>query len=200
VPIVFAPLLGCVLGIVLAWRSRDELVRGSGPLVATRTVVVASAFAGFVYAPVVGYFVAFHADWSYLYLVSRARIPSAVDLALVLASGACVPLAAMVAAPAARLKRFGTIVWLVSVPAVVAAGLFAWGARRLAVSASYTQFHGDFGTVPLSDSTLGRGVLFMAIVTALGVVWCLRALETSHGGRGKQAPGRAGTSRSTRGG
>jgi hypothetical protein len=125
----------------------------------------------------VGYFVAFHADWSYLYLVARAQVPSAIDLALVLLSGTSVPLGAMVAAPVARQKRFGAVVWLASVPAVLASGIFAWGARRLAVSASYAQFHGDFGTMPMARSALGRGVLFMAVVVALGVVWSVRSLE-----------------------
>jgi hypothetical protein len=181
VPIPFAPLLGFVLGVVLAWVSRDELSRDAGPLVATRPVSIALGFAVCVYAPVVGYFVAFHADWSYLYLVPRAEVPSAVDLALVLASGALVPLGLMVAAPAARQKRLTAVIWMASLPAVVAAGVFAWGARRLAVSASYAQYHGDFGTVPLVGSSLGRGVLFMALVTALGVVWSVRSLEASRG-------------------
>jgi len=185
VPIPFAPLLGFVLGVLLAWVSRDTLARDAGPLITARPVVIAATFAACVYAPVVGYFVAFHADWSYLYLFPCAQIPSALDLALVLVSGAAVPLGAMVSAPVARQKRLGAIVGLTSVPAVLAAGLFAWGARRLTVSASYAQFHGDFGTVPLVGSALGRGVLFMGLVTALGVAWSLRSLEARLSGRGK---------------
>lgn len=176
VPIPFAPLLGFVLGVVLAWVSRDELVRDAGPLVATRPVAIALAFAVGVYAPMVGYFVAFHADWSYLYLVPRAEVPSAIDLALVLVSGASVPLGVVVAAPVARQKRLGAIVGLASVPAVLAAGLFAWGARRLAVSASYAQFHGDFGTEPIGASALGKGVVLMGFVLALAIAWTVRAL------------------------
>jgi hypothetical protein len=183
VPIPFAPLLAFVLGVVLAWVSRDELARDAGPLVATRPVAISAAFAAGVYAPMVGYFVTFHADWSYLYLVPRAEVPSAIDLALVLVSGALVPLGAMVAAPVARQKRLGAVLWLASVPAVLAAALFAWGARRLAVSASYAQFHGDFGTVPLVGSSLGRAVLFMAVVTTLGVVWSVRSLEAKEAKR-----------------
>jgi hypothetical protein len=183
VPIPFAPLLGFVLGVVFAWVPREELARDAGPLIASRPVAVASVFALAIYAPMVGYFVAFHADWSYLYLVPRGQLPSAIDLALVLLSGAMVPVGLLVSAPSARQKRLSAIVWLVSVPGVLATALFAWGARRLAVSASYAQFHGDFGTVPISASVLGRGVLFMAVVGALGVVWSLRALEARQGGR-----------------
>ncbi len=182
-PIPFAPLLGFVLGVFFAWVSRDELVRDDGPLIASRPVVVASAFAVFVFAPMVGYFVAFHGDWSYLYLLPRSRIPSAVDLALVLFAGTLLPIGAMVAAPAARQKRLGVVVWLVSVPGALALALFAWSARRLSVSASYAQFHGDFGTEPIAASTLGKAVLFMAIVFALGVFWSARSLESKRAGR-----------------
>jgi hypothetical protein len=191
VPIPFAPLLGFVLGVVLAWVSREELARDDGPLIASRPVAVASAFALAVYAPMVGYFVAFHADWSYLYLYPRAVIPSAVDLALVLFAAAQVPLGVMVSAPAAHQRRLGAIVWFVSVPSVLAAALFAWSARRLAVSASYAQFHGGFGTVSISASALGRGVLFMAGVCALGVVWSLWVLGawSVSPGRPRSRPG-----------
>jgi len=182
VPIPFAPLLGFVLGVVLAWVSRDGFARDDAPLIASRYVAIPAAFALFVYAPMVGYFVAFHGDWSYLYLWPREEISGAIDLALVLFAGLSVPLGAMVSAPAARQRRLGAIVWLASVPAVLAAALFAWGARRLAVSGSYAQFHGDFGTVPISASALGRGVLVMAIVAALGVIWSVRMLDSGRPG------------------
>jgi hypothetical protein len=182
VPIPFAPLLGFVLGVVLAWVSRDGIARDDGPLIASRFVAIPAAFALAVYAPIAGYFVAFHADWSYLYLWPSERVPSAVDLALVLLAGASVPVGALISAPAARHRRLGTVAWLASVPAVLAAALFAWSARRLAVSATYAQFHGDFGTVPISASSLGRGVLVMAIVGALGVIWSVRMLDSGRGG------------------
>ena len=66
---------------------RAELVRDDGPVVASRPFAVVAAFAALVWLPVVGYFVAFHGDWSYLYVVPWQRVPSAVDLGLVLARG-----------------------------------------------------------------------------------------------------------------
>jgi len=181
VPILIAPLLGFLLGVVLAWVARDELMREEGPLLVSRPLAIASALAALVYAPVVGYFLIHHGDWSYLYLYPHARIPSAVDLALTLVSGALVPLALRIAAPAARAKRLHVIVWLGAVPATLATGLFAWGARRLSVSATYAQFHGSFGTTPIGASPLGRGVLFMLFVTALGIAWAVRLLARTPG-------------------
>jgi hypothetical protein len=177
VPVPFAPLVGFVLGVVLAWIARDELSRGEGPLIASRPVAVATALGFLVYAPIVGYFLAFHGDWSYLYLYPHARIPSAIDLALVLVAGGEVPLALILAAPAARARKLGAVVWLAAVPGVMAAGLFAWCSRRLSVSATYMQFHRGFGIVPIRASTLGQGVFFMVIVGALAVVWAVRSVS-----------------------
>ena len=49
-------------------------------------------------------------------------------------------------------------------------------ARRLAVSGTYAQFHGDFGTEPIGSSALGKGVLLMDLALALGIAWTVRAL------------------------
>jgi hypothetical protein len=183
VPIPFALPLGFLLGVVFAWVSRDELARdrnvarpGPGTLVVSRPILVVSAFASLVYAPIVGYFVWFHGDWSYLYVYPHARIPSAVDVALVLVAGMAVPLGTGVATPASRAKKLGVVVRMGAAPAVLCAMGLAWGARRLSVSATYAQFHGSFGTTPIGASTLGRGVLFMTIVGALGVAWSVRLL------------------------
>ncbi len=176
-PIPFAPLVGFVLGVVLAWVAREDFARDEGPLVASRPVAMVTAFAVFVYAPIVGYFVTFHGDWAYLYVWSWSRIPSAVDLALVLLACASIPAGLLASFHAARSKKLGTMVWFGGTPTVLAAGLTAWSARRLSVSATYAQFHGDFGTEPIASSALGRGVLWMAIVGALGITWTIRSLD-----------------------
>jgi len=178
VPIPFAPLLGFLLGLALAWASRAEFAKEDGPLFTARPVLVAAAFATLVFTPMLGYFAAFHGDWAYLYVVPWRRVPSAVDLALVLLGGASVPVGTFVGAPAARARRLGTLVRMGAGPAVMALALFAWGARRLALSASYVQYHADFGTEPIASSALGRSVLWMGIVAALGVAWSVRAIDT----------------------
>ena len=90
VPIAFAPLFGLALGAALAWIAAAELARDDGPVVASRSFAIVGAFTGFVWLPVVGYFAAFHGDWSYLYVVPWRRVPSAIDLGLVLLAGAAV--------------------------------------------------------------------------------------------------------------
>jgi hypothetical protein len=178
-PLPLAPLVGFLVGIGLAWPGRAEFDKDDAPLLASRPVVVAGAFALFVYTPIVAYFVAFHGDWAYLYLVPWGHVPSAVDLTLVVVSGASVPLGTLVASPAARARRLATLVRLGTGPAVLSLALLAWGGRRLAISATYAQFHGDYGTEAITSSSLGRSVLWMGIVAALGVAWSVRAIDTS---------------------
>jgi hypothetical protein len=175
VPIPFAPLVGFLLGAVLAWVAAPELGRDEGPVVASRPFAVVVAFAVLVFTPIVGYFAAFHGDWAYLYAVRWRHVPSAVDLALVLASGATIVAAFLLAAPFVRKRRFGAVTAMVIAPGVAALALLPLAAHRLSLSATYAQYHGDFGTEPTAASALGRGVLLMGIVLTLALVWTVRA-------------------------
>jgi hypothetical protein len=176
VPIPFAPFVGLALGATLAWVAGPELARDDGPIVASRSFAIVLAFAGFVWLPIVGYFVAFHGDWSYLYAVPWRRVPSAIDLGLVLLAGAALVGGFWFAAEPVRKRRIAPVVVMV-VPAItVAIGGLSAAAHRLAVSGTYAQFHGDFGTEPIGASPLGKGVLLMGVVFVLGVAWTVRWL------------------------
>ncbi len=177
-PLPFAIPVGLLLGMTLAWVARAELARSDVALLLARPFLVSVAFGAIVFAPVVGYFAALHGDWSYLYLVSWRRVPSAVDLFLVLLAAASLPLGFAVAAPWAIARR-GTRVLQVTAGVagalVVACAIFA---RRLGVSASFAQFHGSFGGLALGRSPLGRGILLSWIALALAYAWSLHALRS----------------------
>jgi hypothetical protein len=184
VPLPFAPWIGLALGASFAWVSAQELSVTEGPIVASRSFAIVAAFAALVWLPVLGYFVAFHGDWSYLYLVSWRSIPSAVDMGLVLVAGLAVVAGFAVCVEPIRKRRYGPVVALLVGPlALVVAGL-TLSARRLAVSGTYAQFHGDFGTEPIGSSLLGKGVLFMGIVLAIAVAWTALSLARSAGRSG----------------
>jgi hypothetical protein len=176
VPIPFAPLVGLALGAALAWVAAPELAREEGPVLASRSFAIVMAFTGFVWLPVVGYFVAFHGDWSYLYVVPWRRVPSAIDLGLVLLAGAAVVGSFWLAATAVRKRRFGPVVAMIVAPGSIAVAGLSIAARRLGVSGTYAQFHGDFGTQAISASPLGKGVLWMGVIVALAVAWTVRWL------------------------
>ncbi len=175
-PIPFAPLVGLALGAALAWIAGPELARDDAPVAMSRPFAVVSAFALLVWLPVVAYFALCHGDWAYLYLVPSQRVPSAIDIALALFAAAAVVLGFRLAVPPVRRRRHGTVLALVLVPGALSAASFVLEARRLAVSGTYAQFHGDFGTEPIAASTLGKGILFMGAVLALAIVWTARAL------------------------
>jgi hypothetical protein len=171
VPLPLALLTGLVLGMSLAWLARAELARSEVPVVLARPFLVTSGLGLLVFAPAVGYFVALHGDWAYLYLVRSGRVPSALDLVFVLACGAALPAGFAIATPLAIQRRGARLLQTAGAIAIVvllASGILS---RRLAVSASYAQFHGGFGTVPLGKSPLGRGVLSSWVAVAAGYAW-----------------------------
>lgn len=175
-PLPFAPLVGLALGAVFAWVSAPELSRSEEPIVASRAFAIVAAFTALVWVPVIGYFVAFHGDWSYLYLVSWRRVPSAVDLGLVLLAGLAVLAGFALSVEPIRKRHFGRVVGVIVAPgALVVAGL-TLAARRLAMSGTYAQFQGDFGTAPIGSSPLGKGVLFMGAVLVTAIGWTALSL------------------------
>ena len=175
-PLPFAPLVGIALGAAFAWVAAQELSRTEGPIIASRAFAIVSAFAALVWVPVLGYFVAFHGDWSFLYVVAWRSVPSAFDLGLVLLAGAAVVGSFWLAAAPVRKRRFGPVVAMIVAPGALAVGGLTLAVHRLAVSGTYAQFHGDFGTEPIVASPLGKGVLFMGAVVALGLAWTVRWL------------------------
>jgi hypothetical protein len=65
---------------------------------------------------------------------------------------------------------------MVVTPGALALAAVALSVRRLAVSGTYAQFHGDFGTESIAASTLGKGVLLMATLLTLGLAWVVRSV------------------------
>ncbi len=176
-PIVFAHLIGFSLGAAFAWAAAPTLGRSEGPTASTPAFKIVAAFAAFVWLPAVGYFACFHGDWSYLYLVQEH--PSAIDLTLVVLAAVCVVCGFLVVARPARKQRVGPVLAAVGAPAGIAVAAATLAVRRLAVSATYTQFRGDFGTVPIGSSVLGKGVLLVGIVLTVAVAWTVGSLRVA---------------------
>jgi hypothetical protein len=177
-PAPLAPLIGFALGVAFAWWAREELARSqSGGGIGSRSLVIVTLFATAVFAPIGAYFLAFEADWSYAYFIDTRRIPSALQLALVLLDAASVPIGFVVAASYARARKLVPLFTLGTTPAIFALACMALSAGRLGIHASYAQFHGDFGTRPVAGSSLGYALLWMDAVLVTGVVWTTRHLQ-----------------------
>jgi hypothetical protein len=181
VPAPFGVLFGISTGVLFAWLARAELAREERPLVTTPAFSIVCGFAALVYAPVAAYFAAFHGDWTWLYLVPAARIPSAVDLALVFFTAAMVPLAFALAAPAAVARNSARLVVAGGGPVALALIHALAGVRRLGTSGSYAQLHGGFGAEPIGASALGRAVLIAWIALGLGASWAAYRLRGDAG-------------------
>lgn len=177
-PLPLALPLGLLVGGSLAWMARAELARSEVAVALSRPFLVALAFAILVLAPVLGYFAAFHGDWAYLYLVDAARIPSAADLVLVLLVAGQVAVGFVVAAPLAVARRTTRLLWLGGVLAGVAGIACALSSRRLGVSATWPEWRGGFGLVPIGQSPLGRGVLSSWVALAVGYAWAVLAVRS----------------------
>jgi len=176
-PLPLAFPVGLLVGMSLSWIARAELARSEVPLVLARSFLVAVALGALVFAPIVGYFVALHGDWSYLYLVRFSRVPSALDLVLVTFAAIQVPLGFAIAARWSIAKRGPTLLKVCAAIALVVVVASIITARRLGVSASFAQYHGGFGAVPIGKSPLGRGVLLSWIALLGAYAWSFLLLR-----------------------
>lgn len=177
-PLPLAALVALALGALFAHAARATLAASDAPIVSSRPIAVAAAFATFVYLPAIAYFAAFHGDWAYMYFVRWRRVPSAIDLALVLSCAALVPAGFVAAAPFARARRREAVIAMIAVPAAAAAALAAIFQHRLGTSATFAQFANDFDTHPVAASGLGRAVLVAVGVCAAAAVWGVRLLQS----------------------
>lgn len=180
-PLPLALPVGLLLGMSLAWIARAELARSEVPLVLARPFLVTAGLGLLVFAPVLGAFVALHGDWAYVYVVRSGRVPSALDLVFVVACGATLPAGFALATPWAIQRRSSALLRASAV--VLAIGVVAAGvlSKRLSVSASFAQYHGGFGTLPLRKSPLGTAVLLSWIATGAAYAWSAWVLRRPRG-------------------
>lgn len=179
-PALAAPLFGLSLGVLFAWAGAEEIARASGNAV-SRSSVVAALFGAFVFAPACGFFQAFFPDWSFAYVVDAEHRGLALDQALVLVNAASVPLGLLACARSAAARRVATLTRAGAIPAALAVILLLAFSARLRVVSTYAQFHGDFGTEPLTGSPVAWGLLWMAVILAAAVAWTVHVLRRLEG-------------------
>jgi hypothetical protein len=175
-PAATAPLLGFSLGVLFAWAAAQDLGRSTAGI-SGRSLLLVWTFALLVFAPVCAYFIAFEPDWSYAYLIDSQRLPSVVDIALVLFALLSVPLGFMVAAPSARSHRPTRVARIGGAPALIAVVVLMAGFSRLSVHATYAQYHGDFGTRGVAGGPLGYALIWMIGVLGMATLLTTRALH-----------------------
>ena len=173
-PAVTAPLLGFLLGAFFAWLSTDDLGRAEGSL-KSDSIWLAASFGLLVYAPAAAYFLASAPDWAFGYVVDTQRLPPITTLGLTLICAASCPVGFMTIAGCLRKPAIAARV--AAVPAVVVIAVCMLTVRRLAVYATYTEYHGDFGIEPVTGSPLGYALLWATAVVSAGVFWTATLLR-----------------------
>ena len=176
-PFALALLLALPIGVGIAWAAKAELARHDGRVTATRAFAVTATFSGGVYAIQMAYFAAFHGDWSYAYAVASSRVPSAIDLLLVVACAAMVVGAFTIASPFAARGRIAVVASMFATPMALCVGLVIAGWQRLTTSASYAQFEGGFGTHTLTETSLGRAIVVANAVSLAALGWSIRLVR-----------------------
>ncbi|HVU01739.1 MAG TPA: hypothetical protein VHE30_08305 [Polyangiaceae bacterium] len=174
-PVVVAPLLGLSLGAAFAWAAASQPSRGAGHG-ESRAMLVVVLFGVLVFAPAAGFFPAFFPDWSYGYFLEGSRHGVALDLFLVLLAGLSVPGGFALAQTSAAHGRTPAILRMGAIPAALALLGIGLTLPRLRVFATYAEYHGDFGTEPLTGSPVGYALLWMSIVVAGAFAWTFRLL------------------------
>lgn len=181
VPAFVTPFVGFALGALLAWFSaaapgRPGALRAIEARAAKapprgRPLALVALFAALVFTPVCAYFLIFAPDWSFAYLLDARRVPSAVDLLLLLLDAGSV-LAGFLAARGSL--RTATV--LAGVPLAIALLAVFLLSRRLAVDGTYRQIEGNFGGHPVAGGPLGYALLWMHTMLAAGFIVTVRAL------------------------
>jgi hypothetical protein len=175
-PVVSAPLIGFTLGVLFAWLARDDIARGSPGSLSSRSLSVVALYTFLVFAPACACFVVLEPDWAgaYLFEGGRARLFSVLGTLLSLSS---VPLGFVAAARATRARRLADVVRLGGASGLAFVALTLALFPRLAVRASYAQYHGDFGTEPVAGSSLGVSLFWVLAVVAVASAYTGRVLR-----------------------
>jgi hypothetical protein len=169
--VLIAPWLGLLLGVGFAWFATDALVRCErGPL-ASPALLLASTFGLLILGPATAYFLANAPDWSFAYLVDSQRLPATVEMLALLLTTASPAIGFVLAAFPASRRESKTLLRLAIVLFVLVVALAVSLHQRLSTEATFTQYHGHFGTRSIAGGRLGFSLLWMNTIVAFAAGW-----------------------------
>jgi hypothetical protein len=154
-------VIGFALGAGLFWSVAAELARPIRPI-AGQAVLIAAGLGLFAFAPAVALVLGAEPDWAYAYIVPASELPRWLMPWLVLAAAISVPLGFALSMRACRGRARFVRRWF-WVPLAVGAAPLGATAPRLAVQATFEQFHGDFGIRPLVGGPLGYLLVWLFV-------------------------------------
>jgi hypothetical protein len=135
-------------------------------------VLIAAVLGLFAYAPSVALVLSAEPDWAYAYFVPAQALPRWLAPWLVVAAGVSIPLGFGVALRASRGRPRFVQVWF-WIPLAVGLIPIIVAFPRLALQATFEQFHGDFGVRQLVGAPLGY-LLSWLLLGLTCAVWLTR--------------------------
>jgi multisubunit Na+/H+ antiporter MnhC subunit len=178
VPTLVLSLSGLALGLAFAWSAATELRQHNSAL-QTQAVWIVLLHALFVFGPSVAYFLAFHSDWAFSYWLRANTLPRGALTSLT-AAVTCMPVLGFLLGSGFARQRRPLPVLSVGAASLIASVLGCLlTLPRLLVSATYVQFHADFGTHSIAGSPLGHALLAMTAIVVGASLWCVNALRST---------------------
>ena len=177
-PLPFAFLTAILFGLSFAVVARGDT--GENVSGASRTMALTVGFSALVFLPVTGFFVTFHGDWAYLYTTPWQRVPSAIDLLLLTLAASLLPATFHLGSKSVERGRSDHVLRAALPLSLLTIALAIRFEKRLAVSASYVQYHAAFGAVPFGQSSLGRAVLAAWLALAAAIALWVRLVRKGH--------------------
>jgi hypothetical protein len=175
VPLPIALLFAPLMGVLLAWAGRGELLRHEGPYVVSRPFWIVCIFAALIELPVFGFFQGFYADWSYAYLFSN--VPSLIDGALVLAACILTPVAFSLCIKAATLSEFDVVSRSVLLLGGALLGVLLFGWKRFSVLGTTLQYSTQTGLRTVAEGRFSLVLVLAWIALGLGIAITWRELS-----------------------
>jgi hypothetical protein len=171
-----APLFGFTLGVLFAWLARHDIARGAQASLAGRSLAIVALYAVLIFGPACAYFLVLEPDWAGAYLFDAGRRARLVSVAGTLLALVSVPAGFLAAAPATRARRGPSVARMGAIGALAAVALTLALFPRLSVRGTYAEYHGDFGTEPVTQSPLGWGLVWVALVLAGSTAFVARTI------------------------
>lgn len=175
-PAFFGPLVGVALGGFFAWVLGETKAQGRGGPDLSAPILV-SAFALLIYAPQAAYFLVFNPDWAYAYFLEGGRRLGLLSAGVLLLDVASVPVGFALTLSRPKATGVSAVVRVMGVPLLMVGLLLVVLLPRLSVHATYTQYHGDFGTRPVAGGPLGYALLWTNLVLLGATAFTARSLR-----------------------
>ncbi len=175
-PIPLSLWIGLLLGLAFARSAHGLLVRGNSSILSNPALTVVGTFGLLVYAPIAGFSIALAPDWACAYLVNSQRLPAGSETLCVVCAALSVPLGFLWGSSASTRRRWNTLIRRITLVTIAFATTAAALLPRLAVQATFAQFHGDFGIRPISGTDFGYALLWMFTVLGLAITWTIVSL------------------------